>query len=101
MLPSFLKRTVTWKQLLKWLLFAVGGILSLVLLIILGLFAYINYQGPKSQEQTDSLQVIKNLKAPPQPETFTNTEELSTDEPEIYDDRTTKEKSIGEDHLKP
>jgi|GEM_PF-2068471 len=87
------------KRVLKWLMIVLGGIVGLALLLVLGLYAYISYEKPKTPEQNDSLQMIKNLRNNPRPETFS--EELSTDEPEIYDDRSFDRKSTAEGHLKP
>lgn len=76
------------KKILKWVLISLGGILLAIILIVGGFFAWLNYQGPKTEEQKESLQQIKNLNAPVKPAGFSEDySDLPDVVPEIYDDR--------------
>lgn len=58
--------------------------LLLEVLVVVGFFVYLNYEGKMSEEQKNSLGVIEKLKGAPQQENFTDIPDV---EPEIYDDR--------------
>jgi hypothetical protein len=85
------------KRVGKWILIGLGGLLGILVLAVVGVLAYINYEGPKTKEQKNSLEIIRELKNMPQPTAFS--EKLPNVEPEIYDDRRAKH-TTPEGHLK-
>ncbi len=57
-----------------------------VALIIAGVLVYINIEGPKTEVQKKSLEIIRKISnRPPGPDAFTG--ELPSQKPEIYEDR--------------
>ena len=62
-----------------------GGLVGLVILAVAGIFIYLNYEKPKTEDQKKSLEVIRQLNQTPTPRPYTG--KVSEDVPEIYDDR--------------
>lgn len=84
----------------KKIIYFLAGALSMLLLevlLVVGFFVYLNYQGKMTQEQKNSLGVIEKLRGAPQQDNFTA--DIPDVEPEIYDDRhlDNEEGSEGED----
>lgn len=71
----------------KILYFAAGALSMLLLevLVVIGFFAYLNYEGKMNEEQKNSLSVIEKLRSGAPQENFTM--DIPDVEPEIYDDR--------------
>lgn len=79
------------KKALKWTLIGLGGIFGLLLIVIIGIFIYLNYQGEMTTEQKNSIDIIGDLShKTPNPEAFSGT--IPDDKPEIYDDQKEPEK---------
>ena len=73
------------KQLSKYILVFLAGAISMLLLMVLVLFIYINYEGPMTEEQEDSLNKIQQQQGPAQP--LSTAEVMPDVVPDIYDDR--------------
>ena len=82
------------KQFSKYILVFMAGAISMLLLMIVALFVYINWEGPKTEEQEESLDMIQQQQGPAQP--GNTTEVLPDVEPDIYDDRHLDEEGENE-----
>jgi len=73
------------KKVFKWMAISLAILIGIVILAAAGFFIYLNYEGPKTEEQKDSLEMIRRLNKAPAPRPYTG--KVSDEKPEIYDDR--------------
>ena len=71
-----------------------------ILLAVAVFFIYLNYEGPKTRKQEDSLRIINKLKETPSPSNYSD-EDIPDVEPIIYDDtHLDEEYTTGEEKLR-
>lgn len=72
---------------MKWALIVMGFLLTLLVISGVGLLIYINYEGPKSEEQKKSFSLLDNmLKKAPKVMTATEEAMFAAEEVDFYDD---------------
>jgi len=88
------------KKFIKWAAISFAAVIGIVVLAVAGFFIYLNYEGPQTEEQKNSLDMIHQLNQAPALRPFTG--KVSDEKPEIYDDRkvpegfSTSEKQLEE-----